>query len=53
MLSKEGSKFKVAAGCHPSLLDIEDAKVAKIPYCVLPSQDEDAEVSISLAPVVL
>jgi hypothetical protein len=39
------SKFRAAAGAHPSLMDVEDAKHVTVPTCILPSQDEDPEVS--------
>lgn len=42
----KGTKFKAAAGGHPSLLDVEDAKKIVVPTCLLPSQDEDPEVSV-------
>ncbi len=44
--SQSGTPFKAAAQCHPSLLDVEDAKHVTIPMVVLPSMDEDPAVSI-------
>jgi dienelactone hydrolase len=44
LVSGPGSLFKAAAQCHPSLLDLEDAKKIIIPMCVLPSMDEEVEV---------
>lgn len=43
--SQSGTPFKAAAQCHPSLLDVEDAKQVTIPMVVLPSMDEDPAVS--------
>jgi dienelactone hydrolase len=40
-----GTKFTAAAGCHPSLMDVEDAKHVTVPTCILASQDEDPDVS--------
>ena len=45
ILSRSGSPFKASGQVHPSLLDLEDAKQVTIPMVVLPSQDEDPEVS--------
>lgn len=44
LFSTEGSLFKAAAQCHPSLVDLDDAKKVKIPMVVLPSMDENVEV---------
>ncbi|KAF1988509.1 dienelactone hydrolase family protein [Aulographum hederae CBS 113979] len=41
LVSAEGTAFKVAAQCHPSLLDPADADVVTVPMMVLPSGDED------------
>ena len=46
LMSQEGTPYKAAAQCHPSLLDVEDAKLVTIPMVVLPSMDEDPAVSI-------
>lgn len=43
-----GTIFKAAAGCHPSLMDVEEAKHVTVPMCLLPSQDEDPEVNMPL-----
>ena len=48
LMSQEGTPYKAAAQCHPSLLDVEDAKLVTIPMVVLPSMDEDPAVSIPL-----
>lgn len=45
MMTTKGTKFKAAAGAHPTLIDVEDAKNITIPICILPSQDEDLQVS--------
>ena len=45
LVTTAGTKFKAAAGAHPSMFDPEDAKHVVVPMCVLPSQDEDPEVS--------
>jgi dienelactone hydrolase len=42
-VSKEGTAFKAAAQCHPSLLDPADADAVTVPMMVLPSGDEDVE----------
>ena len=44
-MSRSGAPFKAAARCHPSLLDVKDAKQVTIPMLVLPSMDEDYAVS--------
>ena len=46
IMSQTETPFRVAAQCHPSLLDPEDAKSVTIPMVVLPSMDEDRAVSI-------
>jgi hypothetical protein len=46
LVTTKGTQFKAAAGGHPSLMDVEDAKHVTVPFCVLPSQDEDPEVCI-------
>ncbi|KIW68155.1 hypothetical protein PV04_04121 [Phialophora macrospora] len=43
LVTTQGTKFSAAAGAHPSLMDIEDTKHVTVPFCVLPSQDEDPE----------
>jgi dienelactone hydrolase len=53
LVSQTGTSFKAAAQCHPSLLDIEDAKQVTIPMVVLPSMDEDPVVSIRFLPQTL
>ena len=45
IFSQPGTLFKVAAQCHPSLVDPNDVAEVKIPMAILPSMDEDAEVS--------
>ncbi|KAJ9613534.1 hypothetical protein H2200_003476 [Cladophialophora chaetospira] len=50
LVTTKGTKFKAAAGAHPSLMDVEDTKHVVVPTCVLPSQDEDPEAS-SLSPI--
>ena len=49
LVTTAGTKFKAAAGGHPSLMDVEDAKHVVVPMCVLPSQDENPEVRIELS----
>ncbi|RDW68673.1 hypothetical protein BP5796_09330 [Coleophoma crateriformis] len=44
LVCQEGTLFKAAAQCHPSLLDTEDAKKVTVPMCILPSQDEVPKV---------
>jgi dienelactone hydrolase len=44
LVCQEGTIFKAAAQCHPSLLDTEDAKKITVPMCILPSQDEVPKV---------
>jgi dienelactone hydrolase len=46
LVSQEGSLFEASAQVHPSLLDINDASKVAIPMVVLPSMDEDVEVSV-------
>ncbi|KAF9883334.1 hypothetical protein FE257_003752 [Aspergillus nanangensis] len=41
LTATKGTKFKAVAGCHPSLMDVEDAKHITVPVCLCPSQDED------------
>jgi dienelactone hydrolase len=48
LVAKEGSKFTAAAGCHPSMMNVEDAKHVTVPMCILPSQDEDPDVRTPL-----
>ena len=38
-----GNPFKVAAVCHPAMVDPEDAKAIEIPFCMLASGDENAD----------
>lgn len=45
LVTTKGTKFKAAAGCHPSLMVVEDAKHVVVPTAIMPSQDEDPEVS--------
>lgn len=45
LCTTKGTKFSAAGGAHPSLMDVEDAKHVAVPTCILPSQDEDPEVS--------
>ncbi|TAQ83639.1 hypothetical protein B7494_g8036 [Chlorociboria aeruginascens] len=44
MISGEGTEFKAAAQCHPSLMEAKDADDVTIPMMILPSMDEDAQV---------
>jgi hypothetical protein len=44
LASQAGTRFKVGAQTHPSLVEPKDAKLVTIPQIVLPSMDEDAEV---------
>ena len=44
LVSTEGSLFRAAAQCHPSLIDLEDAKNVSIPMAILASKDEDEKV---------
>jgi dienelactone hydrolase len=53
LVCQEGTIFKAAAQCHPSMLDTEDAKKVTVPMCILPSQDEVPEVSSYLLLPVL
>lgn len=46
LVTTKGTVFKAAAGAHPSLMDVEDAKHIVVPTCILPSQDEDPDVSV-------
>ncbi|KAF2203880.1 dienelactone hydrolase family protein-like protein [Delitschia confertaspora ATCC 74209] len=39
--SQEGTPFKAAAACHPAMVAAADAPGITIPYCMLPSKDED------------
>jgi len=39
--SMEGTKFKVAAACHPAMIAADDAPGITIPFIMLPSKDED------------
>jgi dienelactone hydrolase len=39
----EGTKFKVAAACHPAMVAGDDAPGITIPYAMLPSKDENKE----------
>jgi len=41
--SMEGTKFKVAAACHPAMVAGDDAPGIKIPYIMLPSGDESKD----------
>ncbi|KAF1962815.1 dienelactone hydrolase family protein [Byssothecium circinans] len=41
--SLEGTKFKVAAACHPAMVAADDAPGITIPYAMLPSKDESKE----------
>jgi dienelactone hydrolase len=41
--SQEGSPFKVAAACHPAMVDANDAPGVTIPYIMLPSGEEEKE----------
>lgn len=46
LFSGPGTMFKAAAQCHPSLVDVKDVSHIEIPMCILPSMDENVEVSI-------
>lgn len=39
--SGKDSLFSAAASCHPAMVTAEDAEKVTIPYCMLPSKDED------------
>lgn len=41
--SGKDSRFKVAAACHPAMVDAADAENVTIPYAMLPSKDESKE----------
>jgi len=41
--SMEGTKFKVAAACHPAMVAGDDAPGITIPYIMLPSGDESKD----------
>lgn len=43
LTSQAGTKFKAAAACHPAMVDPGDAPGVTIPYCMIPSKDEDKE----------
>lgn len=43
LTSQQGTKFKAAAACHPAMVDPNDAPGVTIPYCMIPSKDEDKE----------
>ena len=43
LTSQSGTKFKAAAACHPAMVDPADAPGVTIPYCMIPSKDEDKE----------
>jgi dienelactone hydrolase len=44
LISTEGTVFKAAAQCHPSLIEPSEAKNVVVPMAVLASGDEDKEV---------
>ncbi|PSN59196.1 dienelactone hydrolase [Corynespora cassiicola Philippines] len=39
--SGAGTPFVAAAGAHPSFISPEDATTITVPFCILPSKDED------------
>ncbi|KAF1852091.1 uncharacterized protein K460DRAFT_269278 [Cucurbitaria berberidis CBS 394.84] len=41
--SQEGTKFKVAAACHPAMIAKDDAPGVTIPYIMLPSGEESKD----------
>jgi dienelactone hydrolase len=41
LASTQGTQFKVAAACHPAMVDPKDAPNVVIPMAMLPSKDED------------
>jgi len=43
LTSQKDSPFKVAAACHPAMVDAGDAPGVTIPYIMLPSGDEPKE----------
>lgn len=43
LVSQQGTPFKVAAACHPAMVDPADAPKVTIPIAVLPSKDEDKD----------
>ena len=45
LVSQTDSLFQASGQCHPSLIDTEDAKKVTIPMVLLPSMDEDLDVS--------
>lgn len=47
LMSTEGTVFKAAAQCHPSLIEPSEAKNVVVPMAVLASGDEDKEVCFS------
>ncbi|PQE05794.1 Dienelactone hydrolase protein [Rutstroemia sp. NJR-2017a BVV2] len=49
LASQAGTRFKVGAQTHPSLVEPEDAKLVVIPQIVLPSMDEDPEVGRTIS----
>ena len=50
LVTTKGTKFSAGAGAHPSLMDVEDTKHVTVPFCVMPSQDEDPEVRAHFFP---
>jgi dienelactone hydrolase len=43
LMAADDSLFKVGASCHPAMINHKDASAIKIPFIMLPSQDEDAD----------
>jgi len=41
LVCREGTPFKVAAACHPGMVDPDDAPKIIVPIAILPSKDED------------
>lgn len=49
LMSTEGTLFKAAAQCHPSLIEPGEAKEVVVPMAVLASGDEDKETTAAFA----
>lgn len=41
--STPDTPFSAAASCHPAMIDPADAPKVAVPFCLLPSQDEDPQ----------
>lgn len=43
LTSRPGTSFTASAAVHPAMVDPADAKDITVPFCMLPSGDEDPE----------